>query len=134
MKNLGLFNKSVSFEFIKFGLVGVINTIIHLLVLYILTEYFNIYYVLSSFIGFVVAVTNSFLLNTAWTFKKEIKEKFHFRYAKFFTVSTIAAIINLSLLYLITEFIGLWYILSQIVATGFSLAINFIGNKFWTYK
>lgn len=134
MSNLHIFGKKVSFEFAKFALVGVINTLIHLAILHILTEYFSVYYILSSLIGFVVAVTNSFILNTYWTFKKDIKSQTGFRYGKFFLVSVFAAITNLILLYIITEFFGIWYILSQVIATGISLVINFIGNKFWTYK
>lgn len=133
-KTLVLFRKQVSFQFIKFALVGVSNTLIHLMILYILTEYLYIYYVLASIIGFIIAVTNSFILNTLWTFKQNIKEKAGFRYSKFFTISVIAALTNIFLLYFITEFFGIWYILSQIIATFFSLIINFLGNKFWTYK
>ena len=69
-----------------------------------------------------------------WTFKEDIKFKTGFRYSKFFIVSTLAALINLSLLYAVTEFFGIWYILSQIIATGFSLVVNFLGNKIWTFK
>ena len=118
--------------FIIFCFIGLLNTIIHLSILYILVEYFSIYYVFSSFIGFIFAVTNSFVLNTVFTFKQRIKYKTKSRYSKFFIVSSIAAIINLSLLFIITEFFGIWYIFSQIIATFFSLTINFSGNKIWT--
>jgi dolichol-phosphate mannosyltransferase len=134
MNSFMLFGKKGSSEFIKFSLVGASNTLIHLAILYILTEYLGFYYLLASFIGFVIAVTNSFILNTLWTFKKDIKEKVGFRYSKFFTISVIAALINISLLYIITEYFGIWYILSQIIATSVSLIVNFIGNKIWTFK
>ena len=133
-KGLVLLGKQVSFEFIKFVLVGCINTLLHLSILYLLVEYFSIYYVFASLIAFIIAVINSFIMNTLWTFKKDIKTKTGSRYGKFFIVSVIAVMANLLLLYLITEYIGIWYILSQVIATGFSLIINFIGNKFWTYK
>jgi len=132
MKNIPL-SRSLA-EFIKFGIVGAINTAIHIAVLYILVEYFSVYYILASFLAFLVAVTHSFILNTLWTFKKNIRQETAFRYSKFFAISAIAAIINLSLLYLITEFLGIWYIASQLIATAFSLLINYIGNKLWTYK
>ena len=134
VKSFALFGKQISFEFIKFALVGVTNTFLHLAILYILVEYFSVYYVLASFIAFLVAVTNSFILNTIWTFKQDIKYKVGFRYSKFFIISTIAAVVNLSLLYAITEFFGVWYIFSQLIATFFSLIVNFVGNKFWTFK
>lgn len=134
MESLTISGKGTRTEFIKFALVGVLNTFIHLAILFVLTEYFNFYYVFASLIGFIIAVTNSFILNTVWTFKKDIKYKTSFRYGKFFIISITAIFINLSLLYLITEIFGIWYILSQVISTSFSLIINFLGNKFWTYK
>ena len=121
-------------EFIKFGLIGVLNTGIHIAALYILTEYLGVYYIVASCIGFCLAVTNSFILNTLWTFKKDLKEKTKTRYTKFFIISLAALGVNLGMLYLITEYFGIWYIASQLVATGFSLIVNFAGNKLWTYK
>ncbi|MBM3232518.1 GtrA family protein [Candidatus Pacearchaeota archaeon] len=125
--------KTIS-EFLKFAIIGAINTAIHIGVLYILVDYLGVYYILASFIGFVLAVTNSFIMNTKFTFKRKIKEKTAERYTKFFVVSIIAAIVNLILLYIITEIFGVYYILSQLFATAGSLIINFMGNKLWTYK
>lgn len=121
-------------EFLKFAIVGVANTLIHLSVLYILTEFFSVYYILSSFLAFLVAVTNSFVFNTLWTFKKDIKHNTATRYSKFFVVSVITALANLFFLYIFTEVAGLWYMLSQIIAIALTLMMNFIGNKFWTFK
>ena len=134
MKKKCFSKKEFSCEFIKFAIIGILNTIIHLAILYSLTEYFHVYYLISSTIGFIFAVTNSFIFNTLWTFKKNIKERIYSRYTKFFIISTIAAIISVSLLYLITELFGIWYVLSQLIATTITLTINFMGNKFWTYR
>lgn len=121
-------------EFTKFAVVGVVNTAIHMTVLFILVSYFNIWYIFSSFLAFLVAVTNSFVMNTVWTFKENIKYKTSSRYGKFFVVSGIAALLNLSFLYIFTEFFGIWYLFSQFLAIVITLMINFLGNKIWTYK
>jgi|SRR3989344_506176 len=120
--------------FFVFSFIGIINTLIHISILYILTEYFEVYYLLASFIGFIFAVTNSFTLNTILTFKQKIKYKTKLRYSKFLLVSLTAALVNLFLLYIITEFFKVYYLLSQLIATFFSLIINFSGNKKWTYN
>lgn len=129
-----LLNFSVSKEFIKFAIVGVVNTAINLSVLYVLTEFFGLWYILSSLLAFLVAVTNSFIMNTLWTFKSNIKHKTATKYTKFFIVSAITALFNIFFLYVFTEFFGLWYMLSQLIAIALTLMMNFIGNKFWTYK
>ncbi|MDO8460454.1 MAG: GtrA family protein [Nanoarchaeota archaeon] len=129
-----ILNFHVTEEFIKFVAVGVVNTVINLFVLYILTEFFSVWYILSSLLAFLLAVTNSFIMNTIWTFKSNIKHKTAIRYTKFFIVSIITALFNLLFLYVFTEFVGLWYMLSQLIAIALTLMINFVGNKFWTYK
>lgn len=129
-----IFNFQITREFIKFAMVGVVNTIINLSVLYVLTEFFSVWYILSSLLAFLVALTNSFIMNTRGTFKSNIKHKTATKYGKFFMVSAITALSNLFFLYLFTEFFGLWYMLSQVIAIVLTLMTNFIGNKFWTFN
>lgn len=126
--------KDFSKQFVKFGVVGIINTTIHLITLFILVEFFAIYYLIASFIAFLFAVTNSFILNTLWTFKKNIGHKTKSRYIKFFVISIIATFLNLIFLYVFTDLLRIWYLFSQIIAIALTLMINFIGNKVWTYK
>ena len=121
-------------QFIKFSIVGVANTIVNLVVLYILTEFFGIYYIFSAVFAFLIAVTNSFLINKVWTFNEKLGHKISSRYPKFIFVSVIALIINLIVLYVLVEFFGIWYILAQIFGISTNLLINFFGNKIWTFQ
>ena len=41
--------------------------------------------------------------------------------------------VNISLLYIFTEFFGLWYIFSATLAFLFSFLVGFSLNKFWTF-
>ena len=134
MKIRELIINVLSGQFVKFAIIGVINTTINILVLFILVHYFGIWYMFSAFLAFLVAVTNSFVLNTLWTFKKSIYDRTSIRYSKFFGVSVIAVFFNLTFLYIFTEYFGLWYMASQLIAIILTLMINFFGNKYWTYK
>ena len=121
-------------QFIKFALVGVINTLVNLAVLYILTDIFGIYYLISAIFAFLIAVTNSFILNKLWTFKESISYKTSSRYIKFVLISVIALVINLITLYILVEYYAIWYIYAQIIGVCSNLIINFFGNKLWTFK
>ena len=121
-------------KFSKFVIVGVVNTLINLISLYILTDLFNIYYMFSAIFAFVLANTNSFVLNKIWTFNDFFKDSFFKKYTKFIIVSVITLIVNLSILYSLTEYLHFHYMISQIIAIAFSLWINFIGNLLWTFK
>ena len=121
-------------QFIKFAIVGVINTLINLCVLYILTDFFNVYYIFSAVIAFIVAVTNSFILNKIWTFKENLGDRTIKKYSKFFIISICALLVNLLVLYVLTDIFKLYYMLSQVIAIGVSLWVNFFGNKMWTFR
>lgn len=61
--------------------------------------------------------------------------KFHFKRAvKFASVGTVGAIINLSVLFILTEQFHLWYMLSEIIAILVALIFNYFVNTYWTYR
>ncbi|MGV8152173.1 MAG: GtrA family protein [Candidatus Nanoarchaeia archaeon] len=120
-------------QFIKFGIVGVINTLINLLVLWILSEYFGVYYMIAAILAFIAAVTNSFVLNKIWTFEESLGHKKYSRYLKFFIVSVFALLVNLAVLYVLVEYFKFWYIYAQLIGIIGNLIINFAGNKLWTF-
>ncbi len=128
------YKKNVITEFFKFALVGLIGTVINLLILYFLTEFFGIYYLFSAVVAFIVAASNNFILNKIWTFKEKIRDKILSKYVKFFSISITALLVNLFFLYIFTEFLGIYYMISQIIAIGIALIINFLGNKIWTFS
>ena len=125
--------KKIILQFFKFACVGLIGTFINIYILYIFTEYFNIYYIFSALVAFFVAVTANFFLNKIWTFQEKIYEKITLKYVHFFSVSLFALSVNIIFLFIFTEFFSIYYIVSQIMAIGISLIINFLGNKIWTF-
>jgi putative flippase GtrA len=120
-------------QFSKFAVVGVINTLINLAVLFALTDFFQVYYMFSAVIAFLVAVTNSFVMNKTWTFNEKLRHRAKSKYAKFITVSVIALISNLFFLYIFVEIFMLWYMSAQVLAIALTFMINFLGNKMWTF-
>ncbi len=128
------YKKNVITEFFKFAFVGLIGTIINLIILYSLTEFLGIYYIISAIFAFIIAATNNFILNKTWTFNEKISYKTLDKYSQFFSVSLVALLINISFLYILTEFLGIHYLISQVIAIGLALSINFLGNKIWTFS
>lgn len=128
------YKNNVINEFIRFTIVGGIGTIINLAILYSFTEFLNIFYIISAIIAFIVAATNNFIFNKIWTFKEEIRDKIFLKYTQFFVVSVIALLVNIFFLYVFTEYLGIYYLISQLIAIGISLIINFLGNKLWTFQ
>lgn len=45
-----------------------------------------------------------------------------------------AAVVDLVVLYVLTDILGVWYLISAIVAFVFALATSFFLQKFWTFR
>lgn len=54
--------------------------------------------------------------------------------AKYYAVGASGVLVNLGLLFYLTEYVGLWYFLSYTAAISASITSNFILNKFWTFR
>jgi putative flippase GtrA len=99
-----------------------------------LTEKAGVYYMISSIFSFIIAMSSNFILNKIWTFKENVKLEIRKKYLHFSLVSVSALLVNLLFLYIFTEVLGIYYIISQILAIGIALIINFFGNKIWTFS
>lgn len=54
--------------------------------------------------------------------------------AKYYAVGASGVLVNLGLLFYLTEYVGLWYFLSYTLAISASITSNFILNKLWTFR
>lgn len=127
-------HKGIIIEFFKFGFIGLIGTILNLLILYLLTEHLKIYYLISATLAFIITVTANFVGNKTWTFKEKISTQVVEKYRCYFTVSLLSLTVSLFFLYFFTEFLGICYLISQVLAIGISFSINFVGNKLWSFR
>jgi putative flippase GtrA len=119
-------------QFVIFSVVGAIGTLGHYSVLIILVELFDLNPVLATTFGFITGALINYILNYHITFKSKKAHKEAL--TKFLLVAVIGAAINSLIMYLGTEIIGLHYMISQILATGLVLILNFIVNKYWTFS
>ena len=132
-------------QFIKFGLVGISNTLIDLIVSMGLNALFSIYY-LAKIVGYCCGILNSYLLNTRWTFKEERKKDAR-EIISFIGVNLVVLAVSTALMYFMKDkwgFIGWWESLGlpnlivkvingerfcMLVSAVICIIINFIGNK-----
>ena len=56
------------------------------------------------------------------------------RFVKFALVGLSGAIVNLELLYILTEMVGVYYIASALISVEVSIISNFLLNNFWTWR
>lgn len=119
-------------QFLKFCFVGASNTIIALAVYYALW-YSEVNYLLANTLAFVISVLNAFYWNNKYVFVNEnlywilVLGKTYLSYGFSFIVGTI-------LLYIFVEFVGLSEKVAPILILLFTIPLNFLLNKFWTFR
>ncbi|HPF53229.1 MAG TPA: GtrA family protein [Eubacteriales bacterium] len=136
-------------QFIKFVLVGVTNTLVDLIVSFVLNWLFGIYY-LAKVVGYACGIVNSYILNSAWTFKAERKRNVP-EMIKFLAVNLVVLGLSLLLMWLLPqlgvtdEWLGTWRpawlsgILNgermcMLISTAVCIIVNFVGNKLLVFK
>lgn len=122
-------------QLFHFAVVGGTGYVINLAVFTLLAQGADINHLLAAVGAFVVAVTNNFLLNRHWTFRRQGATEAHagFQAARFFTVSIVGLGVNLAILELLVSAVGLPELPSQAIAVALATPVNFIGNKLWTF-
>ncbi|KXA92747.1 hypothetical protein AKJ64_02350 [candidate division MSBL1 archaeon SCGC-AAA259E17] len=123
-------------RFIKFCSVGGSGALVNLIVIYLLTSS-GLYYLLSGIIAREAALIYNFSLNKLWTFRdRDISGAKEILRALFrdHLVRTGGFALNLFFLWSLTEFLGLYYLISQVIAIGIASLWNFTGNTLWTWR
>lgn len=120
-------------QIIKFGIVGGIAFLIDYSLLYILTEFLEIYYLYSSVVSFIVSLVFNYILSIKWVFDVSRKQNSK-DFILFVVLSIIGLEINQLVMYIMVEKVNIWYMLSKIVATAIVMIWNFITRKIFIEK
>ena len=123
--------------YIKYCLVGSVGFGIHLLVLWFFTEYAHLWYMASAVIAIIVSAINNYALNYLWTFKdkKSHIDNIIVGYFKYLLSRGFTEGLYLGLLYVMTDIVGLHYMMSAIVVQiltafiGYLIAVKWIWAK-----
>lgn len=133
-------------QFLRFGIVGVLNTGIDFAILNALSWATGITkgaeVVPLKAVAFLAANINSYLLNKTWTFKDKTSGEGAKKFSIYVTVSIIGALLNLGTVYVITTYTTpmfgvsdkMWLNLANLVATAVSLIWNFVGYKLIVFR
>lgn len=119
-------------QLIKFGIVGVFNTLITFAVYNILARGFGISIHVANAIGYIAGVVNSYIFNKNWVFGAKGQKDINL-ILKFAVVNVISYVFNAGILVVASNFI-LNKTLVQIPGTIVGMGVNFVLNKVWTFE
>ena len=136
-------------QLMKFVLIGASNTLLDLLVTFVLNAIFGIYY-LAKIIGYICGVANSYFWNSRWTFREERRRDAR-EIVSFLIVNLVTLGLSLLLQWVLRDQLHLdaWWMQALgenfftklingerfclLLASGAALLVNFIGNKLFVF-
>ena len=119
-------------QFIKFGIVGISNTLLTFAVYTLLLKVFGVWYLAASAIGFGAGTVNSFLLNRRWTFRGHVGDAL--TPLRWTVVQCGGLGVNEGLLYVFVHDARVDKLLSQAFATAVVTITTFLANRAWTFR
>ncbi len=127
--------RNMAGQFLKFGVVGVSNTLISLAV-YEVCIHLGLHYVAANGVGLVISVINAYYWNNRVVFGDGEKKPFAHHVKKYFQSLTAYGgtfVLDSLLLILWVEIIGLPETLAPILNLMITIPLNFLVNKYWTF-
>jgi putative flippase GtrA len=122
----------VMVQFVKFGIVGVSNTLLFLAVYTLLLKGLGVWYLAASGIGFVVGAVNGFLLNRRWTFRGHVGDAL--TPVRWGVVQSGGLLLNLGLVAGCVSGLGMDELVGQAAAIAIVVVVTFLANRAWTFR
>ena len=122
-------------QFFKFGLVGVVNTLISYFIYAILT-YLGLFYLVSNVIAFAISMTNAFYWNNKHVFKenRENRKAINSAFRMVISYAFSGLIISSALLYIFVDIFKISEYIAPFLGLCITVPLNFILNKFWVFR
>lgn len=115
-------------EVIRFLIVGGGCFLLEYILLYVLTEYMHIGYLVSSAIAFTVSLLVNYILCLLVVFN--VKHQSSLEIGLFIITSLIGLIINQGVMWFLVEIIAWWYMFAKVIASGIVMIWNYITKRY----
>lgn len=117
---------------LKYSLISLSGELIDFSFLLLFTEIFNLFYLLSALISYLIALTNNFLLNLRFTFKYKPLNSLDFirSLVNYFLISVFGLILNLLLIGFLVEIFKIHYIIAKLISAVIIFIFIYTGHNF----
>ena len=119
-------------RFMKFNIVGLTGIFVNQGILMLLTI-LGLYYLYSGIIAIEVSIISNFFLNDLWTFRDRRSGHILKRLVKFNILMLIGLVINLLILYALTELASLHYTISNLFGIGIASIARYLMSIKWAW-
>ena len=122
-------------QFFRYLFVGGIATVVDWAVLFGLTEFLNLYHLVSAIFAFVAGLITNFLLSKLLVFRgSEARTNAVMEFLGYALIGVVGLGITELIMFAFTDCMMLHYMLSKAIATVLVLVWNYLARKFLLYK
>ena len=128
--------KSLIIQFIKFGLVGLSNTLVSWAVYYLFLWINEDLYMVGTVLGTILSIANAFFWNDRFVFKggeQDWKSRL-MRLGKTYVSYGGTSLLGIALLWAEVNLLGISKEIAPIVNLIITIPLNFVINKLWTFR
>lgn len=116
----------------KYGLVGVGNTLVTMLVIWLMLKPGGFSDLVSNVTGYAAGIVNSFFWNKQWTFRS--RDSWAGSALRFASAFILCYLLQLGLLFWLKAHLAIDAYYNHLLAMAFYTVINFLMNKYYTFK
>lgn len=124
---------NIYLQFFRYIFVGGTAFVVDFFFLYFFSDICGIYYLISAVLSFIISVLVNYLMSTKWVFNQDNIENRVLEFNLFIIISTIGLGFTEVLLYLFTDVLGLYYLVSKIISAIIVLFWNFLARRYLFY-
>lgn len=115
--------------FFRYLCTGGTVTVINMILLYLFTELANINYAVSNVISMLICIVITYITSKKIVFVKKVKIGMIKEFLIYVVISIISITIDTIIMYILTEKLKIYYLLSKVFATFVSTIFNYISKK-----
>ncbi len=141
MTNQNILNKllkeptdSTLIQLFRYTFVGGTAFLIDFGSLFVLTEYFHVYYLVSAAVAFTLGLIVNYILSIVWVFNTRSVGNKWMEFGLFTFIGIVGIGLNEAFIWFFTEHIHFHYLISKIISTFFVYFWNFTARKFTLFK
>lgn len=123
---------SVAIQFIKFGLVGVANTLISLVIYYVCI-WLGVHYILANTLGFFAGTLNAFFWNNRYVFKDHHNTGW-VAFIRLVVAYGATWLLSSGLLVLWVQVLSLSEWVAPLINLCITVPLNFLLNRYWVFR
>jgi putative flippase GtrA len=122
--------ENIQQQFFRYLIVGTSAFLVDFISLFVFTDILGFYYLFSASTSFILGLILNYYLSVNWVFNKRNLSNKWIEFQIFAVIGILGLFFNGFLLWIFTEYIGIYYLYSKIITAILILIWNFTARKF----